>query len=363
METVWINNKSYQIDHLTSGKISLENKDPFEKKVLSIIKDWESAKTEFSFNTSGSTGSPKKISLTRLQMIESAKSTLQFLNITGGTCLLCLNPDFIAGTMMVIRALVGRMQLIAINPSLNPLINFTGKSLIDLCAMVPLQLYETLKNPISREKFKKISNVLIGGADISKELLNKLSNLSNNIYHTFGMTETVSHIALKKISGKYPDQEFILIPGIEISTDNRGCLVIKGKITNNKPIFTNDLIEISGDHRFRWLGRIEHLINSGGIKIIVEQLEHKINKILLKSKIDLPFIIIGIPDVKFGETIGIIWEKGQQDFEFGVIKDLLKKELKKYEFPKEWRSITTLIKTPTNKINRKKSLEMSALIP
>ncbi len=359
VETVWMNNTPYAIESIITGGISLKGKNPFEKKVLEIIRKWNTGKTEFEFYTSGTTGTPKRITITREQMIKSAKSTLKFLKINGGTCLLCLNPEFIAGTMVIIRALVGNMQLIAINPTSNPLKNLSRDLTIDFCSMVPLQVHETLKNPISKERFQRIAIVLIGGADVSTELLFQLRNLSNSVYHTFGLTETVTHIALKKVSGNQPELEYVSIPGVTISQDERGCLVIKGKLTNNKPVITNDLIKITGRHKFEWLGRVDHLINSGGIKVIIEQLEQKIDAILYTNRIILPFIIVGIPDVKFGEKIAIIWETPHQDLDIEEIKILLKKELEKFEFPREWRIIPALIKTSSNKINRKKTLELS----
>jgi len=362
VKSVWINGKTYPIDPIVSGPELIKTGKAFDDRVLQIIRDWIQGKMVFVFNTSGSTGEPHSIQIARAKMLHSARTTLKFLNLESGTCLLCLDPEFIAGTMMIIRALVGNMDLFVVTPSSNPLKEFPGDISVDLCAFVPLQVRKILNDRYSSRIFQNISNILIGGADLPDSLISKIGKFSNSVYHTFGMTETATHIALQRLNGPSPDEYFQVVPGVGIQTDDRGCLVIKGEITGNNPLVTNDMVEIVDRSQFRWLGRIDHIINSGGIKVIVESLEKNIGEIFFDEGIILPFFISGIPDKKFGQRIAIIFESDPDQVDIKKIKAILKNKLKYYEIPKEWKALPAFLRTSTNKVNREKSLKKSKKI-
>lgn len=362
MKTLWINGKIYLPDQVTSGSYDRGNPESFESKVLDFIQKWNRGDRTFCFKTSGSTGQPKTIEVSREQMLISARSTMDFLHIRSGRCLLCLDPEFIAGAMMMVRALNRNMYVYAVSPSSNPFKEFPPDIRIDFCALVPLQLHEILHDDSSRKHLNNVSNVLIGGSDLSPDLINQMRSFTNHIYHTFGMTETVSHIALRKINGETPDEYFQALPGISLAVDERGCLVISGKITGNKPLITNDRVDLINEIQFRWIGRIDHIINSGSFKVLIEPLENKIRSILKKKHLYRPFFVAGVPDDKLGQKIAIIFESTDAGPVNTQLHDELKNELHTYERPREWRIIPRFIRTITQKIDRNQSLKLSRKI-
>jgi O-succinylbenzoic acid--CoA ligase len=179
------------------------------------------------------------------------------------------------------------------------------------------------------------------------------------MYLTFGMTETVSHFAIRKLNGIDRSEYYKALKGIVISTDDRGCLTVAGSITNNKTIFTNDLVEIIGHDKFKWLGRIDHVINSGGIKINIDLLERKIKEIFSSAKISNDFYLEGIKDRKYGSKLILVFEIGNSDRSVLKKIKLLLDQLTKYDVPKEIRTIRNLVVTKTGKIDRTKSLAIS----
>jgi O-succinylbenzoic acid--CoA ligase len=360
---VWINGHLYSPDLILSGTWSSWETGTFEKKVLKFIRDWETGKELFEFRTSGTTGTPKILPISRDKMLLSAGSTLQFLDLQEGKCLLCLDPGFIAGAMLIVRALVGGMDLLAVDPVSDPLKTIPSGISIALCAMVPMQLIEILNDSNSRKKFEKIHNVLIGGADLSKELISRMSGFSNHIFHTFGMTETVTHIALKKLTGIEPDEPYRAVSGVVFSTDERGCLVITGPITDNMPMVTNDRVDLIDSKSFRWLGRIDHVINSGGIKIQLEILEKKMVNIFREAGIKTPFFLTGLPDEKLGEKLTIVFETGGKSINKKNLREIIEEKLPFHEVPRAWYSLPELIRTTTGKIDRIGSLRSAYPIP
>jgi O-succinylbenzoic acid--CoA ligase len=359
VKSIWINGKTYLPEQIISGSYTNEDQGHFERKVLDFIHGWLLGIKTFTFMTSGSTGRPKIIRIQRQRMLISAHSTMKFLHLKSGNCLLCLDPNFIAGTMMIVRALTHDMHLYALEPSADPFKKLPDDIGIDLCALVPLQVHEILQDDSSLEKFNRVRNVLIGGSDLSDELKNKIGKFKNQIFHTFGMTETVSHIALRRMNGDNPDEYFHALPGVKLSVDDRGCLVISGKVTGNTPLITNDQVELISQSKFKWLGRNDHIINSGGIKILIEVLEKKIESILREKQAYRPFFIAGVPDKKLGQKTAIVFEsKGKPANKEQLIR-ILKNELKVYEMPKQWRVIPEFRRTSTQKMDRNQSLKLS----
>jgi len=354
VESVWINGNSYLLEDYDKDTRRLGLLPAFEKAVLSFIIDWRTGKETFKLKSSGSTGKQKEITLYRDQMIASAKSTLEYLNISsGGSALLCLDPRYIAGKMVIVRSLTGKLDLYAYNPMANPLSDHEIEYSLDLASFVPYQVVEILKDPYSFSIFRRIKNVLIGGAGISHELEEKLKSMGNRIYHSFGMTETISHIALKQLSGIDQSQYFKVLPGVDIGSDTRGCLTVKGKISRGKTIITNDLVEIKSNNAFEWNGRIDQVINTGGIKININSLEIKIREILESKNFRIDFFIDHIPDEKLGQKIVLIFESGNSEINLEQIKGILKMQLTKFEMPKNLYAIQKFGLTDSGKINRK----------
>lgn len=319
-----------------------------EVAVSDIINKWNSNEPIFEFLTSGSTGKPKKIQLKRDQLAASASATIEALNLKSHhTAMLCINPQFIGGTMMIIRALVNEMPLLLKEPSGNPLKHVETK--VDFIALVPLQLHEILRNPTTKKKLSEVRTVIVGGGAVNKNILSEIENLPCKIYSTYGMTETVSHIALRKLNGVDKSEYYSTLPEVKIRTDDRDCLIINAPSTDSKDIVTNDIVEIYDSTTFKWIGRFDNAINTGGIKINSELLEEKISLILHDHKISNNFFISSLPDEKLGEKIVLFLEADQVTDTF---KGELKKRLSKFECPKEVFIINKFQYTDNSKINR-----------
>ena len=315
----------------------------FEEKlpefIVLFLKNWFSDSKFMKLQTSGSTGTPKILDVEKDKMLNSAKMTCDFLGLKeGNTALLCLPTEYISGKMILVRAIERRMKLLIQTPSLFPLENITKE--IDFCAMTPLQVQNSL------DKIHCIKKLIIGGASISESLKQQLiqKNPQTKIYETYGMSETLSHIALKSISPKR-EEYFRILDGIKISQDQRGCLVINAPKLNNKTLITNDLIKLKNKREFKFLGRIDNIINSGGIKISPENLEDWIKKFIPNE-----LVFIGIPDINLGEKLVLVLE-GKEDLNLKSHILQLPFE-KKYLKPKEIIFIEKIPRTPNNKIDR-----------
>ena len=350
------------IIRFSNGEINLtdyKNTIPFtlseyEKTVLDFCLEWLDGKITFQFYTSGSTGDPKPVTLTRNQMIFSARLTQKALSLKKcDQALVCLNTNYIAGKMMLVRSLVIGMDMTIVEPSSNPFKNLKNIA-IDFIALVPLQIQTILSTEQGFEILNKIQNILIGGAPTSTSLVEKLKNLKGNVYSTFGMTETVSHIALCKINGVIENDFYTVLEGVEINQDARGCLTINSELTNHELVVTNDLVEIINPKEFKFIGRYDNVINTGGIKVSPELLEKQILPVFHDLDIYTRYIIVGIPDEKFNEVICLVLE-GQFDEEIIVkIKNRLPEILFEYHIPKKIYFFKHLPEIPTGKIDRRK---------
>ncbi|WP_196890567.1 AMP-binding protein [Aureivirga marina] len=320
------------------------------KDISNFLKNWFDSSDIITVKTSGSTGVPKLIPLKKKQMIESAKATGLFFDLPENTkALLNLSADYIAGKMMLVRTMVLGWDLTIVSPEANPLKNTT--EIFDFGAMVPLQLHESLQD-ISR-----IKKIIIGGGAVSPELQKKIQGISSEIYATYGMTETITHIAAKKLNNLKTEKDsfYQVLPNIQIKTDERNCLVIDAPKISDEIVITNDLVNIIDDSYFEWLGRFDSVINSGGIKLIPEQIEAKLSEF-----INVRFFVSGVFDQKLGEKLVLIIEaefseKLKQEISL-KIKSL--ESLNRFEKPKEIYFISQFIETETKKIQRKNTLDL-----
>jgi O-succinylbenzoic acid--CoA ligase len=299
-------------------------------------------------HTSGSTGTPKIIRLKKKHLLNSAQKTIDFFELPPGTkALLNLSPEFIAGKMMWVRALLGGWHLDVINPTNKLISKQLNNSFYDFGAMVPLQVYGNI-NFLNR-----IDKLIVGGGSVSSGLQNKIAGLPNKIFATFGMTETITHIAVKALNNKaetfkgLTNKYYQVLKNIQIDTDERNCLIINAPdITENK-VVTNDLVQIIDDKHFEWLGRYDNIINSGAVKIIPEQVEAK-----LASYINARFFIGSLPDTKLGEKIVLFIEGNQSKIQIPNIKNILSK----YEMPKNILFVARFSETESGKINKKQTI-------
>lgn len=308
----------------------------YEKSVGDFILDWFDTKSYLELNTSGTTGTPKIIRIEKQAMVNSALATGDFFNLNpGDKALHCLPTKYIAGKMMFVRSFILGLDMDFVAPSSHPLLHNDTK--YDFVAMVPLQAQNSLL------ELKNVKKMIVGGAKMSKSLEKSLLKLKTETYETYGMTETITHIAAKKIGEKY----FTILPNIKISQDDRNCLVIDAPKISNETIVTNDLVELINDNQFGYLGRIDNVINSGGIKLIPEQIEDK-----LSNKIHSRFFVTGIQDPVLGEKLVVVIEGEKQDLDESTFD-----ELDKYEKPKEIFYVSKFIETQNGKIKRKEIQE------
>ena len=261
---------------------------------------WNDASDKVLVHTSGSTGKPTPLWVEKQRMLASARITCDFLGLKeGDTALLCLSTDYIAGKMMVVRALERKMRLITVEPSGHPLASVEQP--IDFAAMVPMQVYNALQVPEERDKLMRINHLIIGGGAIDDDLAQALKDFPHFVWSTYGMTETLSHIALRRLNGSEASNYYVPFDGVDVSLNDERCLVIHAPLVCEETIVTNDIAELGPDGRcFRILGRKDNVICSGGIKIQIEELER-----LLKPHIPVPFMVTKVKDEKFGE-VGVL---------------------------------------------------------
>jgi len=360
MQDIWIKFDKHQFSliEIKNGVYS-DSLPHFGKSPLDFCHEWLNGNATFMLQTSGSTGIPKKISVTRNQLKASARLTAKAIGLQqNDTSLICLDTRYIAGIMMIIRSLESGMNMIIVEPCSNPLEKVNEEDSIDFAALVPLQLETILKSP-QREKLNKIKNVLIGGAALNHKTIKDLEDIECNFFATFGMTETLSHIALQKLNGKNAQDFFQVLEGITITKDERGCLVINASHVSGDLIVTNDLVDILGTSQFRWLGRIDTVINSGGVKVIPEKIEAAISVVLDELKISNRFFVGALPDLLLGESINLFVEGSPFSIQTEVmIQNKFKEALNKFEVPKSIRYVSGFINTDTGKINKLKTIAL-----
>lgn len=313
----------------------------WEAKIFGFIVEFLDDKDFIEQLSSGTTGPPKIIKLPKKAMVESARLSAEVLGLKfGEKALLCLSIDYIAGKMMVVRAMVAGLNLFWEEPSSMPSLAKHGK--IHFCAMVPLQVYNSFSN---YEFFRNIEILILGGAEVRSEIRAMFRDVKNMTYETYGMTETCSHIALRRISGELPDKYFSTLPGITVETDSRGCLVAHVPYLD-RPVVTNDLAEVIDPMHFIWIGRLDNIINTGGIKVKPEELETAISKV-----IDYDCAITGIPHPKLGQAIAIVVES-VKPIDEKDLQVLLKEALPSHQLPKKIFRVDKLPRTSSYKIDR-----------
>lgn len=342
-----LNNKIYSYNKIISGEYSFSSS--FEERTLLFCQQWLNGQTKFEQKTSGSTGKPKLIKITRAQMVISAKQTIKALDLKANdVALVCVDPAYIAGKMMLVRAFEFRMQIVIIEPSSNPL---TGvKKPFHFAAMVPMQFENVINNIETRKKLANCKAIIIGGAAVSIPLATQIEKIKCPVFATYGMTETISHIALKRLSSPQEDY-YTTIGDVEIKTNSKEQLIIKGAITNNKELITNDRVQLISPTTFKWLGRIDNVINSGGIKIQLENVEISIGLLFNNLMIDNPFFIAKKSDAYLGDLIVLYIESKIPLTSFNIPYEL-KKYLDKFSIPKEIIYVPNFSKTNSGKINK-----------
>lgn len=311
--------------------------DEYEKHIGEFLLEWLDDDLDIEVQTSGTTGVPKVIRLKKLAMIQSAIATGDFFNLApGDKALLCLSAKYIAGKMMLVRAMILGLELDITTIDSKPL-KYRDKQ-YDFAAMVPIQVENSLK------KLQNIEKVIIGGATLSQSLIAKLKKLKKTkAYETYGMTETITHVAVRKIG----EITFKTLPNINVSKDARDCLVIEAPKIMEEKVITNDIVDVINEHEFLWLGRYDNVINSGGVKLFPEQIEAKLQEVIADR-----FFIASEKDEKLGEKLILVIEAKEKEVDLNIFDSL-----DKFEKPKEIYFVPKFVETKTGKVNRLKTLE------
>ena len=335
--------------------------------VNDFLQEWNSPSETLLVHTSGSTGKPKPMWVEKQRMLNSAHITRDFLGLRpGDSALLCMSLDYIAGKMMVVRSIERKLRLFSVKPSGHPLSDESLAKMVemdfDFVAMVPMQVYNTLQVPQERERLSRIKHLIIGGGAIDDALAEELRSLPGAVWSTYGMTETLSHIALRRLNGEEASEWYQPFDSVGVSLNSDGCLVIDAPLVCSEPLVTNDIAEIkqqetsshssdassslktSSPHvLFRIKGRKDNVICSGGIKIQIEEVEN-----LLRQHLDAPFLLAKKKDEKFGEIAVLVTESGDLE----GVEAICRQVLPKYWVPRQYLHFDQLPMTETGKPKR-----------
>ena len=346
-ENIQLNGIQYNRENLTELHITDEPEDSWRNAIYHFLLNWFDDSDSIITHTTGSTGKPKNIRLRKTSMINSARMTNHFFRLdAASTVLLCMPASYIAGKMMLVRALVSGFNLLTVEPSANPFEKVNQP--IDFTALTPYQLFnsaESLKNG-------QVRKIIVGGSQVTGKLEQLVSTIPSELYETYGMTETCSHIALRRFNGKEKSEYFTVLGGVEIHQTKRGCLVIDAPHLLEYEIQTTDVVELISEHSFRWLGRADSAINSGGVKIHPEQVEKKLEGIIPTN-----YFITSVPDQLFENKVVLVIESEafttQQELD---LKLKIQPLLHKFEFPKHIYYLPAFVYSENNKLLRKETL-------
>ena len=335
--------------------------------VNDFLQEWNSPSETLLVHTSGSTGKPKPMWVEKQRMLNSAHITCDFLGLRpGDSALLCMSLDYIAGKMMVVRSIERKLRLFSVKPSGHPLSDESLTKMVemdfDFVAMVPMQVYNTLQVPQERERLSRIKHLIIGGGAIDDALAEELRSLPGAVWSTYGMTETLSHIALRRLNGEEASEWYQPFDSVGVSLNSDGCLVNDAPLVCSEPLVTNDIAEIkqqetsshssdassslktSSPHvLFRIKGRKDNVICSGCIKIQIEEVEN-----LLRQHLDAPFLLAKKKDEKFGEIAVLVTESGDLE----GVEAICRQVLPKYWVPRQYLHFDQLPMTETGKPKR-----------
>lgn len=316
-----------------------------------FVSDWQSDSPTLLVHTSGSTGKPKPMLVEKRRMEASARITCGLLGLRAGdTALLCMPLDFIAGKMVVVRSLVWGLRLVAVEPSGHPLKGLTESP--TFAAMVPMQVYNSLKVEEERRLLRDIKHLIIGGGAINRDMAEALRGFPNAVWSTYGMTETLSHIALRRLSGAEASEWYEPFDGVGVTTNADGCLVIDAPAVCAQPLVTNDIAEVAPDgRRFRIRGRRDNVVCSGGLKLQIEEMEAR-----LQPHLNVPYMISKRPDDKFGEAVVLLAVTDDME----SVREVCRKHMPRYEQPRYFLAVSELPMTPTGKPARAEAMKLCA---
>lgn len=325
------------------------------QRALTFCWRWMQGQESFSVPSSGSTGSPKIIKITRQQMVASIRNTQRALSLTSDhTALLCIDPAYIGGMMVLARALNIGMDVVGVPPSAGPFEVLPVRP--SLLAVVPLQLQSLLENDPAM--LSSAHATLVGGAPVSPDLEKSIrTKVASPVYSTYGMTETASHVALRALNGPKADGTFHVLGDTVIGSDVRGCLTLNGAVTSQELVVTNDRVVLVDGRRFRWLGRHDWVINSGGVKVSPEPVERVVSA--QWTSVPPLFLVVGLPDDLLGQRVALVVEglplpKPDQNRLLQAVAE----NVPRYHAPREIFYVEAIPRTPNGKLSRRETVAM-----
>jgi len=353
-DSITLNGCLYGKDNLNELLKPYESSDLWNSAIYNFLEDWFDKSATITVHTSGSTGKPKDIQLTKTAMRNSARMTNAFFGLnTHSIALLCLPADYIAGKMMLVRAIEGQFNLITVEPNAKPFANLNQS--IDFTAITPYQLAHSLEDiKLLENKKIEIGKIIVGGAKINSETEAFVQQLNVAVFETYGMTETCSHIALRAVNGQNKSEFFSVLEGIAIRKNENNCLCIKAPHILSEELITNDIVELVDDNHFKIIGRLDNIINSGGVKINPETIEKKLEK-----HINKPFFITSLPDEFLGSKVVLVIELATPSMLIQAeMKIIIDSFLEKFERPKEIIIVPRFCYSATNKLLKSETLAL-----
>jgi O-succinylbenzoic acid--CoA ligase len=352
-----LNGREFSYDSIQQTPSPHAQLNGYEAKVLELLRQWLTGAQEFGLRTSGSTGQPQLIVLKRRQLAASAARTGDYFDLgPGDRALVCLNCEFIGGKMMLVRGLERHLHLTVVEPHADPFDFVPAEAEFDFAAFVPLQLRAVLAAG-QASRLDKMRAILVGGAGVEPSLLAEIQKLKVPVYLTYGMTETASHMALRRLNGPQASPHYRVLPGLHLGQDERGCLTVRGDVTDDKLIVTNDRIELLDKHTFDWLGRVDFVINSGGVKVQAEKVEQVLDVALAELGQSRRAFVAGRPDERLGQAVTAFVEgEALPATAEKRLLALLAERLGRYEVPKAVVYVPAFKATASGKLDRAASL-------
>lgn len=362
-QVLYLDDKSFSASDIKDSFASYVQEhygtESFEYSLAMFLKEWFNDSPLIQVKTSGSTGKPKVMMVEKTKMINSACMTLSFLGLKHpDSALLCMPLEYIAGKMLVVRALVGGLKLILVPPCSNPIAAISDSEVLNFAAMIPMQVSSALKDSSHEQRLKAIEHLIIGGGAVDDALASKLKSFPHNVYSTYGMTETLSHIALRRLSGQQASSFYSVFTGVKVYPSAEQTLTIEAPLVNNETLITNDIVEFNDQGQFRVLGRKDNVINSGGVKLQIEELEQWLKD--RQADLDDSYsrlkncslLISSRPDPKFGSIVVMLYATlDNQELSPNELEVLFDK-MPKYWHPKAIVKVEAIPLTGTNKPDR-----------
>ena len=353
-----LNGREFSYDSIRQTANPPTTLNGYEARVLELLRQWLSGAQEFGLRTSGSTGQPQLIVLKRRQLAASARRTGDFFDLgPGDRALVCLNCEFIGGKMMLVRSLERAMHLTIVEPHADPFDFVPAEAQFDFAAFVPLQLRAMLADGRAG-RLNTLRAILVGGAGVEPSLLADIQRqLTVPVYLTYGMTETASHMALRRLNGPQASAHYRVLPGLHLGQDERGCLTVRGDVTDDQLVVTNDRIELLDKHTFDWLGRVDFVINTGGVKVQAEKVEQVLDVALSELGQARRAFVAGRPDERLGQAVTAYVEGPPLPAATEQrLLALLRERLDRYEQPRAVLYVPTFRATASGKLDRAATL-------